>query len=395
MNILSRLSIAVRKPVVNMVPKPTPLTYIGAGRLMEIPRLLAAAGKKRVLLLCGTTLYRRGALNALMEAIRATGAEVEVFAGIPQDPTFAVVAEAEKHMVGCDAILAIGGGSVLDTAKAVAAGAASGCPAHKLVGILKVKKGTVMQIAVPTTAGTGSETTVAAVISESDSHAKRQILDPKIVPTVAILDPELTVGLPPHTTVNTAMDALTHALEAYTATYATPETDRYAEMAIRMIYEALPRVWNKPEDIEAREQLLVASFLAGMAFTRTYVGYVHAFAHTIGGKFGVAHGLANAVLLPHIMEYYLPVCEERFARLAEITGTSHSESRAQRARDFVGSILAMNDRCEVPRRLEKFPREAVDEAIRVAFRECHGTYPVPRYYTREEAGKLLETVCAE
>lgn len=394
MALFYRLSVAVRHPIVNMVPKPTPLTYIGEGRLREIPRLLAVAGKKRVLVLCGTTLYRRGDLDWLLAAIRAAGTDVEIFPGIPQDPTFAVVEEAGKHMMGCDAILAIGGGSVLDTAKAVAASAACGCPAEKLAGILKVKETPVMQIAVPTTAGTGSETTIAAVISDSMTHAKRQILDPRIVPTVAILDPQLTVGLPPHTTVSTAMDALTHALEAYTATYATPETDRYAEMAIKMIYEALPRAWEVPEDMQAREQLLVASFLAGMAFTTTYVGYVHAFAHTIGGKFGVAHGLANAVLLPHIMEYYLPVCEERFAHLAEMTGVSHAESRNQRARDFVGSIVAMSSRCNIPRRLQNFPREAIDDVVKMAFRECHGTYPVPRYYTRAEARKLLEKVCA-
>ena len=250
-------------------------------------------------------------------------------------------------------------------------------------------------IAVPTTAGTGSETTIAAVISGTATHRKRQILDPKLVPFAAILDPELTVGLPQGNTIHTAMDALTHALEAYVSTYATPETDRYAEMAAKMIYEALPVVREEPKNVEMREQLLVASFLAGMAFTRTYVGYVHAFAHSIGGRYGVAHGLANAVLLPHIMEYYLPVSTPRLARMAQICGISGDSDESTRARAFVESIAAMNQTGGVPERLAEFPRAEIDAVIKEAFQECHGTYPVPRYYTRPAARALLEQVCAE
>lgn len=278
---------------------------------------------------------------------------------------------------------------------AAAAAIANHKPAEKLVGTLKVKKQPMPLIAVPTTAGTGSETTIAAVISGTATHRKRQILDPKLVPFAAILDPELTVGLPQGNTIHTAMDALTHALEAYVSTYATPETDRYAEMAAKMIYEALPVVREEPKNVEMREQLMVASFLAGMAFTRTYVGYVHAFAHSIGGRYGVAHGLANAVLLPHIMEYYLPVSTPRLARMAQICGISGDSDESTRARAFVESIAAMNQTSGVPERLAEFPRAEIDAVIKEAFQECHGTYPVPRYYTRPAARALLEQVCAE
>ena len=171
--------------------------------------------------------------------------------------------------------------------------------------------------------------------------------------------------------------------------------DRYAEMAAKMIYEALPVVREEPKNVEMREQLLVASFLAGMAFTRTYVGYVHAFAHSIGGRYGVAHGLANAVLLPHIMEYYLPVSTPRLARMAQICGISSDPDESTRARAFVESIAAMNQTGGVPERLAEFPRAEIDAVIKEAFQECHGTYPVPRYYTRPAARALLEQVCAE
>ena len=166
-------------------------------------------------------------------------------------------------------------------------------------------------------------------------------------------------------------------------------------MAAKMIYEALPVVREEPKNVEMREQLLVASFLAGMAFTRTYVGYVHAFAHSIGGRYGVAHGLANAVLLPHIMEYYLPVSTPSLARMAQICGISSDPDESTRARAFVESIAAMNQTGGVPERLAEFPRAEIDAVIKEAFQECHGTYPVPRYYTRPAARALLEQVCAE
>ena len=359
----SRMMIALRKPVVMAVKKPTPLTYIGAGRLRQAPELLREAGSRRVLVMTTAGMMRRGQLDGTLSAMSENGMEAVVFDRVSPDPTFGVVEEAVRSAAGCDAILAVGGGSVLDDAKAAA--------------------------------GTGSETTIAAVISETATHRKRQILDPKIVPFAAILDPELTVGLPQGNTVHTAMDALTHALEAYVSTYATPETDRFAELAAKMIYEALPVVREEPKNTEMREKLLVAYFLAGMAFTRTYVGYVHAFAHSIGGRYGTPHGLANAVLLPHVMRYYLPVCEKRLARMAEICGVSDDKNEKTRAAAFVESIAEMNKVGGVPERLAEFPQEGIDAVIREAFSECHGTYPVPRYYTRSDAKALLKAICAE
>ena len=232
MPVFSRLIVALRKPVVMAVKKPTPLTYIGAGRLRQAAELLRQIGSHRVLVMTTPGMMRRGQLDQTLSELKENGMEAVVFDRVSPDPTFGVVEEAVSCAAGCDAILAVGGGSVLDAAKTAAAAIANHKPAEKLVGTLKVKKQPMPLIAVPTTAGTGSETTIAAVISGTATHRKRQILDPKLVPFAAILDPELTVGLPQGNTIHTAMDALTHALEAYVSTYATPETDRYAEMAL-------------------------------------------------------------------------------------------------------------------------------------------------------------------
>ena len=392
----SRMMIALRKPVVMAVKKPTPLTYIGAGRLRQAPELLREAGSRRVLVMTTAGMMRRGQLDGTLSAMSENGMEAVVFDRVSPDPTFGVVEEAVRSAaVAAMPFWRWAAVRCWTPPRLRAAALANGKPAEQLVGILKVKKHPMPLIAVPTTAGTGSETTIAAVISETATHRKRQILDPKIVPFAAILDPELTVGLPQGNTVHTAMDALTHALEAYVSTYATPETDRFAELAAKMIYEALPVVREEPKNTEMREKLLVASFLAGMAFTRTYVGYVHAFAHSIGGRYGTPHGLANAVLLPHVMRYYLPVCEKRLARMAEICGVSDDKNEKTRAAAFVESIAEMNKAGGVPERLAEFPQEGIDAVIREAFSECHGTYPVPRYYTRSDAEALLKAICAE
>ena len=393
---MSKLSVAVRKPVIKIVSKPTPVTYIGPGRARETGRLLKMLGAKKTLVITDSFLHRSGLLDGVEESIRSAGVDHVVYDGVQPDPTFAIVAQAKKACSGCDAVVAVGGGSVMDTAKAVAAAVANHTSAEALAGMLKVRRRPLPLIAVPTTAGTGSETTVAAIISDSATHSKKQLLDPKLVPMFAILDPELTVGLPKHTTAHTALDALTHALEAYVAGYADEETDRQARIAVRLIFQYLPKVQEDPADQEGREGLLTASFFAGMAFTRTYVGYVHAFAHTIGGKFGVPHGLANAVLLPHIMRYYLPVSYKRFAELGRMLKLGMPGDTDQiKATRFVKLLYKLNRQMGIPTRFEKFPPSAIEEVIDMAFRECHGTYPVPRYFTRAHARKLMEAVCAK
>lgn len=396
MNTFAKISVAVRRPFVNLVPKPTPVTYIGAGSIGQVGRLLEGLGAKKTLFILSGTVYRSGKLTPMLADVRGRGILPVVYTGVTPDPTFDGVVQAAKQAAGCDSMVAVGGGSVLDTAKAVSAAATDGGSARRLIGILKVRHAPLPLIMAPTTAGTGSETTVAAVISDPDTHAKKQLLDPRLVPAFAVLDPELTTGLPQRTTAFTAFDALTHALEAAVSTYATRQTDRWADMAVRMISRDLPKALNAPDDLALRQSLLEASFFAGMAFTRVYVGYVHAFAHAIGGRYGVSHGEANAVLLPHVMEYYLPVCKPQFARLARAIGAANAkQNEAEQAQAFVRKLFALAKECGVPERLKQFPAAGVEAVCKEAFAECHGNYPVPRYFTAEAARALLLTVCAK
>ncbi len=391
---LKKAQVAAAKPVFGLIEKPTPVCYIGAGKVKEMGKILKAEKIKKVLVNTDEVLLGLGLLDGMLESIKAEGIEVVIFDKVKPDPTFSIV-EASLELYkkeNCEAVIAFGGGSTLDTTKTVAAAAANDCSPRKLEGLLKVKKDSVPFIAVPTTAGTGSEVTLVAVISDDVTHKKTTIISPKILPKVAVLDPELTTGLPPHITSTTAMDALTHALEAYTNTYATPETDGYALKAINLICNNIEEAMANPTNLEAREALLVGSFYAGMAFTRTFVGYVHAFSHNIGGKYGIPHGLANAVILPYVMESYKNVCNKRFANLTDHLGIKGQGSKADA---FIKYLFELNEKLNIPSRLEKFPKEGVQAMVDAGFAECHGTYPVPRYYTREIAVDILNKVCAE
>ena len=249
---------------------------------------------------------------------------------------------------GCDSLVAVGGGSPMDTAKAAAALVARpGKTLPQLAGLLKVRRRIPPLIAVPTTAGTGSETTIAAVVTGPDHH-KYAVSDLCLIPRCAVLDPLLTVSLPPQTTAETGMDALTHAVEAYLSRfYPTRETNRLAEEAVVTIFQTLERACAHGEDVDARQALLTASYQAGAAFTRASVGNVHAIAHTLGGLYGVGHGLANAVLLPVILRDYGTAAHRRLSRLAELVGLS-GDTEAARANAFIDAILAMNARLGIP-----------------------------------------------
>ena len=391
-----QISVAVKKPFVKIIEKPNPVLYLGAGKAQKVGALMTGCAVNKVMVLTDHFLHTSGLLTPIFESLQTAGVSYVVFDAVRPDPTFDVVDEACKMYTDCEAIIAVGGGSVMDTAKAVGASVANNKPAIRMAGLLKVKKRLPFLVAVPTTAGTGSETTVAAVISDPKTHAKKQILSPKIVPQVAILDPTLTTGLPPAPTAYTALDALTHALEAYTAGYADVQTDRYATSAIKLIYENVNAALQSPKDLAVREALQEAAFYAGMAFTRTYVGYVHAFAHTIGGRFGVPHGLATAVLLPHVMQFYQDTCKSRFAELADLLGIcDKNDTTGTKAQKMVQSLFALNESLQVPQYFEKFPKEEIESVIATAFRECHGVYPVPKYYTHQQARELMQKVCAQ
>lgn len=385
-----------KMPMYRMIPKPVPVCYIGAGKALKVGELLNLYGVRKAAVITDGSLRAIGLPDPMIKAIEQSGVETVIIDRITPDPTFGVVEEALKTCLdnGCDGVVAMGGGSVLDTAKMVSVCASTGQAPMELAGSMKVKGIALPFIAIPTTAGTGSETTIAAAISMTDTHKKVPVADPNLVPDCAVLDPELTVGLPASITAFTGMDALTHAAEAMVSVYCDPEAARLAKAAVKLIFENLENVMEEPANLKSRENLLVASFLGGMAFTRTMVGYVHGFAHNIGGKYGVPHGLANAVLLPHIMNFYKDVCESELAELWDVIAPEQNGlSATEKANGFIKRIETLNRALGIPERLERFPESGIDAICEAGFQETHTMYPVPKYMTEEDAKEILGKIC--
>jgi alcohol dehydrogenase class IV len=248
-------------------------------------------------------------------------------------------------------------------------------------------------IAIPTTAGTGSETTLAAVITDEKTHHKYPINAFYLIPDYAVLAPEVTVGLPPQLTATTGMDALTHAMEVYVGQTMTKETKAAAIEAIQLILANLEEAYTNGRNMEARKNMLRASFLAGTAFSKSYVGYVHAVAHSLGGKYGIPHGLANAVLLPHVLRAYGDSVTGRLAELAHLTGIAAAQDREETAAEkFICKIEAMNRSMNIPEKLTGIKTEDVEELARYADKEGNPLYPVPKLMNASELEPLYHAV---
>jgi alcohol dehydrogenase len=385
-------------PTSRVVPIPRPTVFIGPDSALRLCDTIAQFGLRRVLIVTDAILVELGLVEPLRQSLVERGVDVAVHDGITPDPTHDVLQRgfeaARSHR--SDAVLAVGGGSVIDAAKVIDAMLVSGKSPAKLVGMLKVGKPMLPLFAIPTTAGTGSEVTVAAVVTDPVRHEKAAVIDPKLVPTATALDPLLMKGMPKPITAATGMDALTHAIESYTNRWPHAETPLYAVSAVRMIFANLPRACANGEDLEARETMALASFHAGLAFTKAYVGYVHAFSHKVGGLYGVPHGLANAILLPYVLDFIKesPLGEQRLAELAVAIGAGEaSESRAALAQRFVDRVRELNRTVGIPERLEALKRSDIPAVARAAMIEAHRDYPVPRNMSLSEAEALLQRCC--
>ena len=290
----------------------------------------------------------------------------------------------------CEAIVAVGGGSVIDCAKAL--GARIARPEKtiaQMAGLLKVLKRIPDIYAVPTTAGTGSEATAGAVITNASDHYKFTVLDLCLVPRYAILDPELTCGLPPAITSVTGMDALTHAVEAYTNRFCSPKAKRHAFEAVRLVYENLLVAYENGSDIKARENMLLASYYAGMAINSNFIGYVHAIAHGIGGLYGVTHGKANAIIMPYVLETFGTSAQPKLARLAELVGLS-GKTEEEKAKAFIASIRELNAKMNIPDKVEELKEEDFGTLVNRAVKEGNPTYPVPVIWDKKEFEEVLK-----
>lgn len=368
----------------------------GMGSLKRLPARLKELGVKRLLLVSGRTTSKLPSFLELVETLSRSGIEGFIYDKTVPNPSVQNVLEARDLYVlqGCDAILAFGGGSPMDCAKAVGALLARpSAKLHELRGVLKVRRNPPLLIAIPTTAGTGSETTVAAVISDHDAQEKYAISDPVLIPRLAVLDPELTADLPPAITASTGMDALTHAVEAYIGRSNTRQSAAAARKACLLIFSNLEKAYNEGHDFEARAAMLEASYLAGVAFTRAYVGYVHALAHALGGRYGIAHGLANAVLLPYVLEAYGKSAEKALALLARESGICSADADVpSAAKALIQRIREMNARMGMGQSLEGIRAEDITALARHAFDEANPLYPVPRILGVKDLEAILRRV---
>ncbi len=373
----------------------TPPTLIkGAGSVKELPALVKKEGLSNVLVVTDKGLMGLHLLDSLFAGLEKEGIKYSIYDEVQPNPTIYNVEDALKIYKenGCEGFIAFGGGSPMDCAKVTAARVV--CPKKSpsdMRGLLKILKKLPPFFAVPTTAGTGSETTIAAVISNPDTHEKNAINDPSLRPKFAILDPELTVGLPPHITSTTGMDALTHAVEAYIGRSNTKQTEEDAIIATKLIFENIENAYKNGKDIVARENMLVASYHAGLAFTRAYVGYVHAIAHNLGGMYGIPHGLANAVILPYVLDYFGETAYERLAKLSDVAGTSGSaQGNRDKAKNFIAAIRKLNADMGIPDKFEQIKDEDIQLIAERALMEGNPLYPVPKIMDIEDCKALIK-----
>ena len=367
----------------------------GENSVLKLPGWIKEKGVKNVLVVTDNGLMKLGLPAPMLEAMAAEGIKYTVFSDIEPNPTSDNVEAGFKVYKenGCDGLVAFGGGAPMDCAKAIGARVARpNKTVAQLQGLLKVLKKIPPFFAVPTTSGTGSETTVAAVITDSTTHHKASINDTALIPKYAVLDPQLTVGLPPFVTATTGMDALCHAVEAYTNyTYLTKLEKKLALDAIKLIHDNLPVAYNDGKNIDARQNMQKAAFYAGRAFTRGCVGYVHAVGHTLGGLYGVPHGLAMSVILPHVMRQFGPDVYDKLADCADVCGIKGADNK-EKALGFISWIEELKKQLNIPAGIDTIEEKDTDQIIKWASAEANPLYPVPVIWGKEDFKVLLHTL---
>lgn len=384
----------VMKFSVNFLDWTPPKLLKGAGAIKELPELVKSQGINNVLVVTDKGLMGLHLLDSLFEGLEKAGVKYSVFDSVQPNPTIYNVEDALKMYKenNCQGIIAFGGGSPMDCAKVTGARVVKpNQSAPDMRGVLKILKKLPPFFAVPTTAGTGSECTIAAVISNPDTHEKNSIMDPVLRPKYAVLDPELTVGLPPHITSTTGMDALTHAVEAFIGKSNTKQTEDDALIATKLVFENIEDAYNDGKNIKARENMLVASYHAGLAFTRAYVGYVHAIAHNLGGMYNIPHGLANAVILPYVLDYFGESAYSRLAILADVAGVSgQAQGEREKAKNFIAAIRDLNAKMGIPDKFDQIKDEDIQLIAERALMEGNPLYPVPKIMDLEDCIAIIK-----
>ena len=358
----------------------------------QVCETIIAYGKQNAMLVTDVGIKGLGLTKELEEELKLHNIKFCVFDAVVPNPTTANVESALESYKqnGCDCIIAFGGGSVMDCAKAMGARVVyPNKSLAKMKGVMRVKRKLPLFIAIPTTAGTGSETTLAAVITNSETRHKYAINSFPLIPHYALLDASLTLGLPKGLTATTGMDALTHAIEAYIGNSTTRLTRKCALDSVKLIFENLETAYQNGQNFEARKNMLFASYKAGVAFTRSYVGYVHAVAHSLGGKYNTPHGLANAVILPIILKMYGKKIYKKLWQMGVYAGLFNKfVSKEQGAKMLIQKIEGMNNNMNIPSYIEGLKQEDITELSKTAEHEANPLYPVPVLWTVKELEKI-------
>lgn len=382
--------------LVRTMPSVNYLAFSGPGSSRQLCAHIARSGVSRLLVVTDKPLRELGLVDQALAGFRDYRVDIAFYDGVLPDPTFGQVEEGaavlREHL--SEAVLAIGGGSSIDAAKAIAAAAGTDQDPQEWVGIGKIKHDIIPIFVMPTTAGTGSEATMGAVISDSETHEKSVLSGIGMHPSAVALDTDLQMSMPAHITAATGMDALTHAIEAYISVWDRGTRKENAERAVRMIFTNLRSAVANGDDRDAREGMCMAAYYAGIAINQVNVGNVHAIAHQLGGKYGIPHGVANAMVLPHVLEFCVAEAQEPLAELAELIGVheGHSDRGAQ-ARAFIEAVRDLRDAVGVPATSDKIKPEDFDYLAGLAVNEGIG-YFTPKLLDAASTHSILEKISA-
>ena len=357
----------------------------------DISIILKKNNLNNIFIVTGPNIYKKGLLNELENNLKQNNINYYIFNKTESNPTINNVLEAKKEYIknNCSAIIAFGGGSPIDLAKILGASIVTNKPINKMKGLLKIRKKLPLLIAIPTTAGSGSETTLAAVITD-DNHIKYAINDFCLIPKYVLLDYKLTLSLPKNITSTTGMDALTHAIEAYIGRSLTNETKMYSLKAIELVLNNLYKAYQY-NDEEAKNNMLIASFYAGCAFTKSYVGYVHALAHAIGGKYNLPHGLLNAIILPKVLIKYDKSIYKKIAFIAKANNiATENDNNEISFNKFINYILELNNKMNIPTKINELNENDIHYLATLAFNESNPLYPVPKLFSIKDLEDILK-----
>ena len=378
-----------------VIPVRRPMLFVGESSCEELCDMLISEGNTNVFIVTDSVLNKLGIPAKVTDYLDTKNIRYKLYDGVTPDPTFKVIEEGLRQSLEaeCDSIIAIGGGSVIDAAKMIAMSQGNNCQPQQLIGILKARKPSVPLYCVPTTAGTGSEATLGAVVSDDTTHQKSLSIDPRMVPLAAAIDPVIMKGMPAHITADTGIDVLTHALEAWMSANASVETDYYAASAVKSVMHYLPLAYKDGGDLKAREEMGIAAHYGGIAFNKAGLGYVHAIAHQLGAYYGIPHGRANAIVLPYVLDVNRDASKKRLASLAKKTGMIKNDqtigSDSNITDDFITQVVDLINSLNINPMVKGMKTSDFDSIAKAAAKEVSDTYAVPTYLSASEIKEIL------